>query len=123
VVALRAVHAFARAAQPAEDVATSDHDADLHTGRVHTGQLRRGGLEGRRVDPEAAFAPAQCLAAELDDDTFVAERWFLFVGHGLPRTPRPRRLQRPSRWRDTRRGGGRSRPGPSSPSFEAARLA
>ena len=47
VVALRAIHAFAGAAQAAEDVAAADHQAELHAGRVDLGELGRGLFQRR----------------------------------------------------------------------------
>ena len=54
VVALRAVHAGARALEAAEDVAAADDDADLHPVGVHLGEL---GREGRQASGAGCRTP------------------------------------------------------------------
>jgi hypothetical protein len=88
VVALRAVHALASAAQPAEDVAPADHEGDLHAGRVHVAELLRGCLQHGSVDARPTLLAAQGLAAEFDHDPFVArDLLFHAVAPTLPPVP------------------------------------
>lgn len=61
------------ATQAAENVATAHDDADLNPGRVHLAELGRGGAQSRGIDAEAAFLPAERLAAQFEQDTPIVK--------------------------------------------------
>ncbi len=71
VVAGDAVHAGAREARAAEDVAAADDDGDLHAHRVDLADLAGDALEHRRVDAVVRDAH-QGFAAQLHQDAPVA---------------------------------------------------
>ena len=66
-----AVHAGARQAGAAEDVAAADHDRDLHAHLRDVLDLAGDALEHRRIDA-VVLAAEQRLARELDQDARVA---------------------------------------------------
>ena len=71
VVAGGAVHAARGGGQAAEDVAATDHDGDLHPGRMHFPHLR--GDEGADAGSTPYVAVAeQRLAGDLEQDAAVA---------------------------------------------------
>ena len=72
VVAGRPVHAPRRRGQPAEDVAATDHDADLDTQAVDLRDLAGDERADRRVDAVRAI-PEQRLARQLEQDPAVAQ--------------------------------------------------
>ena len=72
VVAGRAVHPARRGGQPAEDVAATDDDPDLHAGAVDLRDLAGDERADRRVDAVLAIAQ-QRLAGQLEQDPLIAQ--------------------------------------------------
>jgi hypothetical protein len=65
VVALRAVHARARALEAAEDVASADDDADLHAEPVQLGDLGGDALQGLGRMPKPPSSPQRASPLSL----------------------------------------------------------